>query len=141
ALAASRTARVAAATIRHAWRRTSGSGRRRGNGGDGMFVDEDFLAFALEHHGEAVEALEAPEEVPAGHQLEIHRLPFLEALEEISVLDIDVVFSHAPTRNPCAWHKRVPPQFAVQVPDPKTRSHPALSETRSLGVWRSAEFP
>src|SRR6476619_3562064 len=88
--AASRTAsRRRAATARQPWRRTSGSVGRRSDRGDGMLVDEDFLAFALEHHGETVETLQPPQEMAARHKLEIHRLPFLQALEEIPILNID----------------------------------------------------
>src|SRR5262249_18031899 len=130
-----------AATARQPWRPTSGSVGRCSDGGDGMLVDEDFLAFALEHHGETVEALEAPQQVPAGHQLEVHGLPFLEALEEIPVLNIDVVLSHTPSRDPCAWHVQVLPESAIQDPGRKTRSPPAPSETRSPAAWRNAASP
>jgi len=67
-----------------------------------MLVDEDFLPLALDDHGESIEALEASQQVTSRHQLQVHRLPFLQTLEEITVLDVDVVLSHTPSRDPCA---------------------------------------
>src|SRR5262245_16782785 len=95
---------TAARSIQHRPRGTPASSRvRRGpNHGDCMAVDDAIHAFTIKNHHESIQPHETIEHVTSRHQLKVHRLAFLEALEEIPVLNVDVVLSHTPSRDRCA---------------------------------------
>src|SRR6185295_15963338 len=112
---------------------TGSSGRR--DRGDGMLVDQDLFAFSLEDDGETIETLHPAEELAPGDQLEGHRLSLLQALEEVTVQDVDVVLRHEPSgrseRNQgCEVRgSRAPPR--------ETRSPTPRGGTRSPASWQS----
>jgi hypothetical protein len=61
---------------------------------DGVLVDQDLMTTGLDDDRETIESFEATFEPFAIDQVERHDLGFFQALEEKTVLDIDVMPAH-----------------------------------------------